>query len=362
MKAIWLGMMAAGLLAASAQARPATVTGDLPRRATTPVEDTPGLETQYGDVRVADGVRLRTFLTRPEGATNPLPAVFLVQWVSCGSLEFRPGRPSLLRELARASGMVLIRVDRSGTGDSEGVPCEQLDHDTEIAHYRAALDRLARHPWINPDRIVIFGSSLGASNAPLVADGRKVAGVVVQGGGGLSYLERMINFDSINLERSGKVPPERRHAEMARRVAFQHAYLIGRKTPAQVVAAQPELAGVWEGLLGTAADDHYGRPFAWHWQIAGKDLIGPWTRIEAPVMVVYGEYDQYETRRGHRIIVDTLNRLRPGTATWLEIPRADHDLEVYPDPISAYRSEGGRRDNALFVGPVVAWLKRVTAR
>ena len=163
MKAIWLGMMAAGLLAASAQARPAALTGDLPRRATTPVEDTPGLETQYGAVRVADGVRLRTFLTRPDGATQPLPAVFLVQWVSCGSLEFRQARPNLLRDIAQASGMVLIRVDRSGTGDSQGVACDRLDHDTEIAHYRAALDQLARHPWVDPDRLVIFGSSLGAT-------------------------------------------------------------------------------------------------------------------------------------------------------------------------------------------------------
>lgn len=361
MKAIWLGMMAAGLLAASAQATPETLTGDLPRRAAAPLEDTPGLETQYGDVTVADGVRLRTFLTRPEGTTRPLPAVFLVQWVSCGSLEFRQGRPSMLRELAQAAGMVLIRVDRSGTGDSEGAACDRLDHDTEIAHYRAAFDRLARHPWVDPDRIVVFGSSLGATNAPLVADGKKVAGVLVQGGGGLSYLERMINFDSINLERSGAVPPERHHAEIARRVAFEHAYLIGRKTPAQVVAANPELKGVWEGLLGTAADNHYGRPFAWHWQLAGKDLIGPWTRIQAPVMVVYGEYDQYETRRGHQIIADTVNRLRPGTATWLEIPQASHDLEIYPDAISAYRGEGGRRDDGLFVTPVVAWLKRVTS-
>ena len=362
MRSILLGMMAAGLLAGAAEAAPATLVGDLPRRAPTPIEDSPGLETQYGEVRVADGVRLRTILTRPDGTTRRLPAIFLVQWVSCGSLEFRSNRPNLLRDIALASGMVLIRVDRSGTGDSEGVPCEQLDHDTEIAHYRAALARVAGHPWIDPQRIVIFGSSLGASNAPLVADGRKVAGIVVQGGGGLSYLERMINFDSINLERAGKIPPERHHHEMARRVAFQHAYLIGRQTPAQVAAAKPELAGVWESLLGTAADNHYGRPFAWHWQIAGKDLIGPWARVEAPIMVVYAEYDQFETRRGHRIIVDTVERKRPGSATWLEIPQADHDLEVYPDAVSAYRGEGGRRANELLVGPVVAWLKKVTAR
>src|SRR5262249_49524425 len=154
-----------------------------------------------------------------------LPAVFLVQWVSCGSLEFRHGRPNQLRDLARASGMVLIRVDRAGTGDSEGPPCDKLDHDTEIAHYRAALAKLSRHPWVDPDRVVLYGSSLGATSAPLVAEGYPIAGIIAQGGGALSYLERMINFDSLNLERAGKVPPEQFTREMARRVAFQHAYL-----------------------------------------------------------------------------------------------------------------------------------------
>lgn len=362
MRTILIGVLAAGLLATAAAAKPATVVGDLPRRATTPLENTPGLETQYGHVEVANELRLRTFLTRPEGATRRLPAIFLVQWVSCGSLEFRQGRPSQLRDLATASGMVLIRVDRAGTGDSEGPPCDKLDHDTEIAHCRAALAALSRHPWVDAKRIVLYGSSLGATNAPQVAEGFPVAGIVAQGGGALSYLERMINFDSLNLERAGKVPPERHTREMARRVAFQHAYLVGRKTPAQVVEAHPELAGVWESIAGAEPSTHYGRPFAWHWQMAAKDLIGPWTRVKAPVFVIYGEFDQYETRRGHRIIVDTLNALRPGSATWLEIPNADHDLEIYPDPRAAYRGESGRRDHALFVGPVVKWLKQVTAR
>jgi len=195
-----------------------------------------------------------------------------------------------------------------------------------------------------------------------VAEGFPVAGIVVQGGGALSYLERMINFDSINLERAGAVPSERFTREMARRVAFQHAYLIGRKTPAEVVAAHPELAGVWESLAGTEPTSHYGRPFAWHWQIASKDLISPWKRIKAPVFVIYGAYDPYETRRGHRLILDTVNRATRGSATWLEIPKADHDLDIYLHPRAAYRGEGGRRDFGLFVTPVVDWLKRVTAR
>ena len=359
---VWPAFLVALSMAASAIAADTGMTGDLPRRQARPLEATPGLETRYGVVRTSDGTRLRTLITRPQGTTRPLPAIFLTQWVSCGSIEFTPGQASILRDLAQKSGLAMIRVERAGSGDSEGPACSALDYDTEVAHYRDALDQLSRHPWIDGERIVIHGSSLGSTTAPLVAQGRKLAGILVQGGGAVTYLERMINFDRLNLERSGKFPPESIHAEMLRRIAFQQHYLMERKTPAQVAAAHPELAGVWEGLLGTEPDSHYGRPFAWHWQAAAKDFLAAWTRVDAPVMVVYGEYDQFEPRHGHRLIVDTLNALRPGSATWMEIPKAGHDLDIYPDARTAYRFENGREEHALFVDPVIDWLKQVTAR
>ena len=90
----------------------------------------------------------------------------------------------------------MVRVDRAGSGDSEGPACHELDYDTELAHYRSALDAtLARHDWLYRDRVVVYGSSLGATLAPLVSQGRKVAGVMVQGGGAVTYLERLIAFD-----------------------------------------------------------------------------------------------------------------------------------------------------------------------
>ena len=83
-------LVAAGLSGA-AEAR-VRMTGDLPRRDARPLEDLAGLETEYGVVRTSEGVRLRTILTRPEGASGRLPAIFIAQWVSCGSIEFRAGR------------------------------------------------------------------------------------------------------------------------------------------------------------------------------------------------------------------------------------------------------------------------------
>jgi pimeloyl-ACP methyl ester carboxylesterase len=347
------------LFLAAPLAAQTSIDGDLPRKGGRPLEATPGLETRYSVVRTSEGLRLRSILTRPAGARGPLPAIFLAKWVSCGSAEFRPDRTSELKQLARRSGLVMIRVERAGEGDSEGA-CDKLDFDTEVRHYREALAALRNHPWVDARRIVIFGSSLGAMTAPLIADGMDVAGVLVQGGGAVSYLERMIGFDRLQMERSGRFTPADIAREMPRRIAFQQLYLLGAKPPATIAAERPDLAGVWESLHGTAPDKHYGRPFAWHWQAARVDALSAWSRLAAPVMVVYGELDGFEMRHGHRLIVDTANRLRPGSGSWLEIARAGHDLDIYPTPDAAWRMEGGTSRPELFVDPVLDWLGRVT--
>jgi pimeloyl-ACP methyl ester carboxylesterase len=343
---------------ASAQSR---LVGDLPRRDSKPLEALPGLETEYGVVRTSEGVRLRTILTRPAGTASRLPAIFFTQPVSCESLELPAGRTTTLGELARRSGMVLIRVERAGSGDSEGPACSALDYDTEVRHYREAFDQIARHAWIDRSRLFIYGSSLGATTAPLVAQGKRVAGVVVQGGGAFTHLERQINFDRHYLERSGRFRPDQIHGEMLKRIAFHQAYLMGRKTPAQVALERPELAGVWATIRGTDEAPHYGRPFAWHWQAAQRNFLAAWARVDAPVLVAYAEFDQFEPLQSHKIIADTLNRLRPGTADFLLLRGVDHFLRRQPDEFTAYRAESGESARDTLLTPMITWLKAQAA-
>lgn len=325
-----------------------------------PLERDPALDIEYDEL-VATGARLRTILTRPAGSAGRLPVLLLTQWVSCGSLESTAPSVAQLRALAARAGMALMRVERSGAGDSLGPACHELDYDTEVRHYREALARLLRHDWIDPARVVIYGNSLGATTAPLVAQGFPVAGVMVQGGGAVTYVERMIGFDRLFLERSG-VPPAEIDRRMRESIAFHAEYLLRGRTPEQIARERPELAHVWSRLRGTGDGTHYGRSYAWHQQAAARDFLAAWARIEAPVLVVYGEHDQFETRHGHRLIVDTINRLRPGTATFVEIPGGDHELEIYASAEDAYAYRGGRAEPELFLRPAVAWLRRVTGR
>lgn len=358
-----LEALVAAFLISMPAAVEARLVGDLPRKTNAPLEVLPGIETEFGVARTSDGVRLRTIVTRPSGTTTKLPAVFHTQAVSCGSLELPVGRPTLLGELAKRSAMVLIRVERAGTGDSEGPACNALDFDTEVRHYRDAFDQMARHPWVDADRIFIYGSSLGSTTAPLVAQGKKVAGIVVQGGGALTYLERMITFDRLYLERSGKYAPEQIHDEMLKRIAFHQLYLLGAKTPQQIEAERPELKGVWQGIRGAAeAPPHYGRPYAWHWQATRKNFLAAWIQVEAPVLVAYASFDQFERRASHQAIVDAVNRVRPGSATLLLLDGIDHSLRRYPDEFAAYRGEGGEPGREDFLVPMLAWLKEKAAR
>ena len=153
---------------------------------------------------------------------------------------------------------------------------------------------------------------------------------------------------------------------MRETIAFNADYLLAGRSPEEIARTRPELGHVWASIRGTGDGVHYGRPHAWHQQAARRDFLAAWAEVEAPVLVVYGEYDQFETRHGHALIAATVNRLRPGTATFVELPGADHELEIYASAEDAYAYRGGRAEPELFLAPAAAAgcgaINRGTAR
>src|SRR5215207_7643519 len=91
-----------------------------------PHETIPGTTTTYGALRTSRGYLVRTVVTRPVGARREarLPAVLVVPWLSCDPVE-KPdpgsdGMAHLFRDVAARSGVLLMRVEKPGVGDSEG--------------------------------------------------------------------------------------------------------------------------------------------------------------------------------------------------------------------------------------------------
>ena len=328
-----------------------------------PLEQIEGLDSYYGVLDTPDGARLRTILTRPAGTTGPLATIFFVQWVSCDSVEFTdPGAwIDVFKAVAQRSGMAMFRVERSANGDSEGPACHELDLETELAHYRFAFDRLTDSPHVDPDRVVVLGNSLGSMLVPMVAQDRRVSGAAITSGGGLSYYERMLHFDRMHLERGGGAPGEL-HEKLMDQARFHVEYLLNGRTPEEIAARDPELGKVWGQIPHVGDGVHYGRPYAYHHQAARLNLLGAWAAIDAPVLVLYNEFDQYESRRGAEVVVETVNRLRPGTARLVVLPMLDHSFYLHPSADAAFRGEGGVAVPEPGAQAILDWLQQAVLR
>jgi len=349
-----------GLLCAFAASADSTLTGDLPRGANRPLEVIQGLDSHYGVLRTTDGTRLRTILTRPAGTRGRLPAILFVQWLSCDSIELpaaqQDGWSRMLRGLATRSGIVMVRTEKAGIGDSEGGPCAELDYETELDHHRNALGALQRSEHVDPQRIFVFGASMGGNMAPLVAGGHDVAGVMIWGGGAHSWYERMLGFERRAKELGG-LPAAELDAYVKSLTRFFVAYLLDGQAPAAIARSQPELASIWSQIVGTDDGTHYGRPIAFHQQAQARNWAAAWAALEAPVLALYGEYDWFEDAAAHRLVADLANRRQPGTGKFVQIARTDHHFMRYPSRQAAFAEQGGEVNADEVIDVMVRWLR-----
>jgi dienelactone hydrolase len=328
-------------------------------------EALPGLDTEHGELSPGEGARLHTIVTRPQGSSGRLPAVLFVQWLSCDTIELSPdakdGWSVMLKRLISESGMLWYRTEKSGVGTSKGTPCAQLDYETELAHHRAAFRQLKSRPDVDPKRIVVFGASMGSNYAPLVAAGEEVAGVVVWGGGATTWFERMLRFERNALE-LGTTDPQAIADEVNARAAYFSRYLLKGETPAAIAASDPKLGEVWRRIVGTSETGHYGRPFAFHQQAQRQNWAGAWTRVRAPVLVLHGEYDWFESRDAAQLIANIVNDRQPGSATFRELPQLDHHFTSHATRRAAFVGKGGKENAAPAVKAILDWLSQIGLR
>ena len=328
-------------------------------------ESHPGLKTEYAELLPGDGAQLRTIITKPQQATGRLPAVLFVQWLSCDTIELAPnardGWSVMLRRLITESGMLWQRTEKSGVGESKGTPCAQLDYETELAHHRAALRQLRARADVDPRHIIVFGASMGSNYAPLVAADQDVAGVVVWGGGATTWFERMLRFERNALE-LGDTDPQTLAGEVTARAAYFNRYLLNGEAPAAIAASDPKLGEVWKRIVGTSDTGHYGRPFAFHQQAQKQNWAGAWARVRAPVLVLYGEYDWFESRDAAKLIATIANNRQAGSAKFMELPQLDHHFMRYGSARDAFKEQGGKENAAPAVTAILDWLSQIGVR
>jgi len=303
-------------------------------------ESYPGVTVLYDAIRDAAGHRLRVIATYPDDRAQRAaryPVIFVVGWLSCDTVEAPPGTKDgtqrMLQAMARVPGFATVRLEKQGVGDSEGV-CAATDFSAELAAYRQAFRHLKDYPFVDPERIFLFGMSNGGGFAPLVAEGTPVKGYLVDGGWIKTWFEHMLEIERRRMTLSGHAASEINSLVKSEEQLYS-AYLLKHQSPHEIFAAQPQLKAFWEG----ADDQQYGRPIVYYQQLQDLDLMNAWSSVRVPVLALHGEYDWIMSRGDFELLVELVNHNVPGAAEFVELPHTGHTFEHYASLQDAFEGK-----------------------
>jgi pimeloyl-ACP methyl ester carboxylesterase len=171
----------------------------------------------------------------------------------------------------------------------------------------------------------------------------------------------MLRFERNALE-LGDTDPQALASEVNARAAYFERYLLKGETPAAIAKSDPQLGEVWARIVGTSETGHYGRPFSFHQQAQRQNWAGAWNRLRAPVLVLHGEYDWFESRDAAQLIANIVNDRQPGSATFRELPQLDHHFTRYASRRDAFREKDGKEHADPVVKAILDWLSQIGMR
>ena len=308
----------------------------------------------------AGGGRRRVIVTHPrDGARHP--AVLLVGGIGCFSVDSPSGIDpyrDLLYHLTRR-GYATVRVEKSGVGDSQGDPCAGVDFQTEFSGYAAALGSMKHYPFVDSTRVFVFGHSIGGIEGPLLvsrdSSGPPVLGIAVLSTVGIGWYE----YELANSRRQNRLSgatPDSVEESMKRKTRCAYRLLIARESSVGIIASDPEC----KPYFVYPASDAYMQ------QVAAINLGATWSGVHAPALVMYPGSDFITSRDEHLQLVDAINAMHPGSATFADVPGMDHHLAAEPSQQAAYADPTPPAIRPYFgatLEPIVdAWLDRIALR
>jgi hypothetical protein len=292
---------------------------------------------------------LRTIITKPKG-DSIYPAVLIVGGVGCYSID----NPSVTEILSikmwadslTKHGFVTIRIDKTGMGDSKGIPCNECDFNTEKQGFLDGLKQLKSLPYVDKANVFIAGFSIGGVIAPLIAQQEPVKGIIVYGTVGRNWLEYEMD-NSMRQQLLENRPADSIDLFMRAEYIRLYGLFVEHKLPQQILKEHPETeAHLYQ----------YPMRVEYFQQVADVNIRALWMHTTAKVLAMHGASDFVSSAAEHQLIAETVNHYNPGNAAYIEIANADHWGLLTESEMDSYLHQQTEL-NRLPVVTAVKWLK-----
>ena len=316
-----------------------------------------GIDTYYEEVTSTYGITHRTIITRPR-VEGKQAAIILIGGLSCSSIEIFPGRQGnwarTIEGLVEKSGMVVMRVEKSGVGDSDG-NCGETDFLMDIAGFRAALASLKSKDYVDSNKIVVYGSSMGSAIAPLLANESGLAGVISDGTFFKTWFEHMLEIDRRILQFQGNTEKEIATKLNDYFIPLYYGMLIQNQNYKEVVDQYPAL--VKYNYHG--ARHMYGRPVEYYQQLQRYNLAAEWEKVKVPVRILRGTNDWIMSAFDNNMIIEVLKRNGHQDHILYEYPGLDHWNTIHESAKDSFEGKPGEWDEGT-IDIILKWAREIS--
>jgi pimeloyl-ACP methyl ester carboxylesterase len=316
-----------------------------------------------------DGRSVHGTLTRPVDASRHAAVLLIAgsgptdrDWNS-PLLPGTNGSGRLLAEALAHGGVVVLRYDKTGTGQS-GLPSHPLAWDDYVAEQTAMLAHLRAHPSVDPARVFVAGHSEGGEHAihlmSHLGDAPPPAGLVLLACPGHSMRDIVYRQLETQFRDAAGYQGEQLAQTMTPIGAALDDIAAGRPVDPAQVSPIPAVQGLVQAFMSPAS-----LPFAR--AILPFDPAVELRALHVPVLIVNGAHDMQVSAELDAATLERAAREGGNADVTLVVPPlANHVLKLEPLPVAeqnpvVVQSGYSAADRGLDpeVAPtLLAWLAR----
>lgn len=325
-----------------------------------PREVSPDYDVIYSHI-VSNGKRIRTIITKPKKA-GKFPVFMMLQGLGQFSMDYplsgNGPYSNFLRHFAKQD-FVTLRVEKPGMGDAEGGPYVETDFVTEGDVYLQAIRAIKKESYVNPERVFMFGHSMGGTIGPWVVSQEPIFGFIPSSTIYKTWTEYWLENVRRQMDLGG-ASREAINNQMLAEAVIQPLVLVENWSPAEVNEKFPQYKAITDSYFAADPNKMMGRTLKFWRQLAQTSYPELWSKISCRTLVLWGQYDFVSTEEDHMMIRDHLNRQNPGTATYIRIENSNHGYQQVSSYQDAFTNPGAPFNNKA-VEVMDAWIKEQLA-